>query len=314
METQIEDPFAPHVVAAVTRHMNADHADDSLVIVRALGGEPGATAAEMAGMTPRGIQFRTEVGNDTTVVEVPWSEPITSRAQIRVDVVRMYDDACAALRAAQPFSQFVRERTQSAHSTAETDGFMQALLDGRLPIESYGEMVAQLSLVYDVIDAAGATLRDDPTAGPFVFDQLERRDAFTTDLDYLLGPDRAPTEAMPATARYVERLNEVSFAWPGGYIAHHYTRYMGDLSGGQMIRVALARAFGLENNEGLRSLTFDRIADRNEFKNEYRRRLDALAWDPAEQDRFVDEVLLAYRFNTEIITDLGARYRAAIEA
>jgi heme oxygenase len=213
-----------------------------------------------------------------------------------------------------PFSALVRERTWSAHQSAESDGFMQALLDGRLPIESYGEMVAQLSLVYDVIEAAGASLRNDPTAGAFVFDQLDRRDAFVADLDFLLGPDRAPVEALPATARYMERLQEVCFGWPGGYVAHHYTRYMGDLSGGQMIRVAVARAFGLENNDGLQSLTFDRVSDRNAFKSEYRRRLDELPWNRDEQERVIDEILLAYRFNTQIIGDMGVRYRAAIEA
>ena len=59
---------------------------------------------------------------------------------------------------------------------------------------------------------------------------------------------------------------------------------------------------------------FGRIADRNAFKSEYRRRLDQLRWEPAEQDRVIDEILLAYRLNTEIIRDMGARNRAAIEA
>jgi heme oxygenase len=213
-----------------------------------------------------------------------------------------------------PFSRLVRERTQSAHSDAEGGGFMQALLEGRLPVECYGEMVAQFSLVYDVLETAGTTLRDDPIVGGFVFAELARRAAFAADLDFLLGPVRAPIEPLPATARYVARLRDICFAWPGGYVAHHYTRFMGDLSGGQMIRSAIKRAYGFDNDDGLRSLTFDRIANRNEFKNEYRRRLDLLPWDQEEQDRVIDEVLLAYRFNTEIIRDMGTRYRAAIEA
>jgi hypothetical protein len=43
------DPFSPAVVAQVTRHMNEDHAEDSLLIVRALGGHPDARAVRMAG-------------------------------------------------------------------------------------------------------------------------------------------------------------------------------------------------------------------------------------------------------------------------
>uniref|UniRef100_UPI002594DDC9 DUF2470 domain-containing protein n=1 Tax=uncultured Gordonia sp. TaxID=198437 RepID=UPI002594DDC9 len=41
--------FSPDVVAAVLAHMNDDHADDSLLICRALGGRPDAVAARMTG-------------------------------------------------------------------------------------------------------------------------------------------------------------------------------------------------------------------------------------------------------------------------
>lgn len=97
MDPQTQDPFGPAVVAAVTRHMNVDHADDSLLIVRALGGVEDATAVEMLGLHARGIRFAVDTGDRSSVVEVPWSAPITERAQIRADVVRMYQDACAAL-------------------------------------------------------------------------------------------------------------------------------------------------------------------------------------------------------------------------
>ena len=90
-------PFAPEVVAAIARHMNEDHAADSVLICRALGGEPGTAAATMTGLDAAGIQFAvtTPVGPaDTTV---PWAEPVTERSQVRAEVVRMYHDACTAL-------------------------------------------------------------------------------------------------------------------------------------------------------------------------------------------------------------------------
>ena len=34
-----QNPFGPDVVEAIKHHMNEDHADDSLPIVRALGGQ-----------------------------------------------------------------------------------------------------------------------------------------------------------------------------------------------------------------------------------------------------------------------------------
>lgn len=99
--TDAPSPFSPDVVAAVARHMNDDHADDNVTICRGLGGQPGTTEATMTGMTPDGIVFAAVVGADggTDRVEVliPWVEPITERAQVRAEVVRMHTEASAAL-------------------------------------------------------------------------------------------------------------------------------------------------------------------------------------------------------------------------
>lgn len=96
-------PFSTDVVAAIARHMNDDHAEDNVTICRGLGGQPGTTAATMTGMTPDGIVFAAAVEGadhgqaDQVEVIVPWSEPITERAQVRMEVVRMHTEASAAL-------------------------------------------------------------------------------------------------------------------------------------------------------------------------------------------------------------------------
>ena len=68
----------------------------------------------------------------------------------------------------------------------------------------------------------------------------------------------------------------------------------------------MARRFGFETN-GIGFYLFDDIADPKAFKEVYREQLDAAPWDAAEQERVIDEVLLAYRFNTELFDDLAAR-------
>lgn len=91
------DPFAPEIEAAVVAHMNGDHADDNLLIVRSLGGLPGATAATMTGISPDGARFEGIVDGEAQAVTIPWSGPIADRGAIRIEVVRMYEEACAAL-------------------------------------------------------------------------------------------------------------------------------------------------------------------------------------------------------------------------
>jgi hypothetical protein len=99
--TDAPSPFSADVVAAIARHMNDDHAADNVTICRGLGGQPACTAATMTGMTPDGIVFTatvdTDDGEDQVEVVVPWAEPITERAQVRTEVVRMHTDASAAL-------------------------------------------------------------------------------------------------------------------------------------------------------------------------------------------------------------------------
>lgn len=91
------NPFGPDVIAAITRHMNDDHPDDNLLIVRGLGGQHAAASARMSGLDGLGADFVAEVDGGEAAVRIPWSRELTERREVRVEVVRMYNDACAAL-------------------------------------------------------------------------------------------------------------------------------------------------------------------------------------------------------------------------
>ncbi len=209
-----------------------------------------------------------------------------------------------------PFSTALRERSHGAHSQSEHAGFMADLMSGAGTREDYISLVAQHWFVYEALEAATERMRRDPVAAEFITDRLTRLPALAADLEFLIGDDWHDRIApLPATARYVERINQVGATWPGGFVAHHYTRYLGDLSGGLFIGRVMARRFGFGTN-GIGFYLFDEIADPAEFKNAYRAQLDAAPWDEAEQARVIDEVLVAYRLNTELFDDL-ARAKAA---
>jgi heme oxygenase len=57
---------------------------------------------------------------------------------------------------------------------------------------------------------------------------------------------------------------------------------------------------------------FGDIAKPKEFKETYRAQLDAVDWDDAERDRVIDEVMVAYRFNTELFLDLADAKASAV--
>lgn len=201
----------------------------------------------------------------------------------------------------------LRETTRADHAEAQSTAYVDALLAGRLPREAYAALAAQHFFVYEALEQAAVAMADDPVAGVFVFPELTRLPALLTDLEVLYGADWADrVTAVPATVDYCARLQEVAFTWPAGFVAHHYTRYLGDLSGGQQLGQAVRRAYGLDR-DGWRFFVFDTVAPQP-FKARYRELLDAVSWDVAEQDRFVDEVSLAYRLNTAVLDELGRRF------
>lgn len=204
-----------------------------------------------------------------------------------------------------PFSAALRERSSSAHSSSEGAGFMSDLMKGEGTRADYIALVAQHWFMYDALERAAERMRRDPIASVFISDRLTRLPALEADLEFLLGADwRDEISPLPTTRRYVDRIELVGRTWAGGFVAHHYTRYLGDLSGGQFIGRLMARRFGFETN-GIGFYVFDDIADPSAFKDVYRRQLDAAPWDAEEQARVIDEVLLAYRMNTEVFEDLA---------
>lgn len=76
--------------------MNSDHNDDSLLIARAFG-DPEATAATMIGLDELGGRWVVTAAGGDSGLTVPWSTRIAERAEIRREIVTLYDAACAKL-------------------------------------------------------------------------------------------------------------------------------------------------------------------------------------------------------------------------
>lgn len=211
------------------------------------------------------------------------------------------------------FSEVVRDATFADHERAAMSEFMSALFGERLPIAGYTEMVVQHHFAYEVLEQAGYELRDHPVAGAFVDEDLRRLPSIEADLVVLLGADwssRATPSA--ATIAYCDRMREVCTSSPECFVAHHYTRYMGDLSGGQMIGRIARSTYSLSEGAGAAFYEFPGIADLAAFKDDYRGRLDVAEWSPEERERLLAEVAIAYRHNTEVFDELDRDLRAGV--
>lgn len=89
--------FDEAVVSAVLAHMNDDHTDDSLDVVRAFG-QPGASAARMVDLDTEAGVFAADVEGTEVEVRVPWpAGPISERPEIRHQVVAVHEEAVRRL-------------------------------------------------------------------------------------------------------------------------------------------------------------------------------------------------------------------------
>lgn len=202
------------------------------------------------------------------------------------------------------FAERIKTGTDAAHRETEQSRFVRALLDGELRPEGYAALLAQTYLVYTKLEEAGRAHAGNALVEPFLADELLRVPALEADLEFIRGPNwRETITPLPATREYVERLDAVAFDWPAGFVAHHYIRYLGDLSGGQIIRRMLERAFGYRI-DGLRFYTFDGIPKTKPFKDSYRAKLDSAPLSQQDQQRIIDEVNIAYRLNGRLFADL----------
>ncbi|MER7742113.1 biliverdin-producing heme oxygenase [Streptomyces sp. NPDC096538] len=208
------------------------------------------------------------------------------------------------------FSTLIRTASHEQHVEAETSTFMTDLLGGRLGVDAYARYTEQLWFVYEALESGARDLASDRVAGTFIRPELFRLSALERDLEHLRGPGwRTTLTALPATREYADRVATVAREWPAGYIAHHYTRYLGDLSGGQIIRDKAEKTWGFDRKgDGVRFYVFEDVSNPAAFKREYRGLLDGVPVDDLEKQRVVAECKRAFGLNSAVFRALGEEF------
>lgn len=203
----------------------------------------------------------------------------------------------------------MREGSRAEHEAAEGSLFMAELLGGRISPAGYAAYLRRLRVVYAALESAVHRRADDPVVAAVADPALERLAALDADLAHWApGTDPAAPLApadSPAAHAYAARVAAAE-RWGGLLAAHHYTRYLGDLSGGQAIGRLLDREFGLDG-AGTAFYAFPGIPKPKPYKDAYRGRLDALGLAADDVERVVAEVKVAFGLNQALFAELGAQ-------
>jgi len=207
----------------------------------------------------------------------------------------------------------LREGTKKAHTMAENTGFIACFLKGTVEKNSYRKLVANFYFVYSAMEEEMRRLKDHPILSQVYFPELERKETLEQDLAYYFGKNwRDQVAPSDATRSYVDRIHQVANNNPELLIAHSYTRYIGDLSGGQILKKIAQNGMNLSEGEGTSFYEFKQIPDEKAFKKEYRARLDALSIDDATADRIVEEANDAFGMNMHMFKELEGNLIKAI--
>ena len=129
------------------------------------------------------------------------------------------------------------------------------------------------------------------------------------DLRYYYGPIwRSLIKPSEACERYVNRIREVAKNEPELLVGHHYTRYLGDLSGGQILKGIAQKAMELGDGQGLKFYDFEKIEDTKAYKAGYRGILNDLPIDQHQADAIIVEANYAFRLNMYMFDTLEGNW------
>ena len=198
------------------------------------------------------------------------------------------------------FAARLAETTKLLHSEAEKSGLIAELMHGRGTVESYALLMRNLLPAYQSLEAGLERHRRSPLVGRFARPEAYRSAAIIADLVHLIGADWADIlPELPEARFYAET---VDFAVLGNgelLIAHAYTRTLGDLSGGQIMRRLLERSLG-EQVAGLQFHEFPQIADLAAVKTRFRTALDDAGPELTDPQAVLREAQRAFRHNIAV--------------
>jgi len=209
----------------------------------------------------------------------------------------------------------LREGTKKSHTMAENTGFISCFLKGVVDKSSYRNLLADLYFVYSAMEEEIGKLCENshPIISPIGFKELFRKENLEQDLSFYFGSNWSElVKPSKPAIEYEARIRAIAKDNPELLIGHHYSRYIGDLSGGQLLKTITKKAMNLTSDEGLSFYIFEEIRDEKEFKIKYRNTLDNLPINQKIADSIIEEANRSFKYNMDIFNELEGSLIAAI--
>ncbi|KAK5865969.1 hypothetical protein PBY51_020198 [Eleginops maclovinus] len=203
-------------------------------------------------------------------------------------------------------SEQIKKVTMEIHTRAEKTELMMSFMRGQVTLAQYKLLLCSLYEVYQTLEEEMDRNSNHPGVAPIYFPtELARLEAIAKDLEYFYGRDWREKIIVPAaTKRYCHRLRQIGKENPEFLLAHAYTRYLGDLSGGQVLGRIAQKSMGLKGSEGLSFFAFPGVSNPTLFKQLYRSRMNSVELTEEERNGMLEEAVRAFELNIQVFDDL----------
>ena len=230
------------------------------------------------------------------VMELPAAEKLTESARSR-GLALALDDG-----------------TRKSHSVAENTAFVTGFFKGIATKQSFAQLVATLYFVYEAMEATFDESTE-PCVQALDYPVLRRMPALEEDMAYFHGPRwRESVAPSAATQKYVALALTLALTLTLALALAltltltltltRYTRYLGDLFGGQMMGGMARKSMRLEGDQGTAFYQFDGIQATKPFIEEWYAELNRLELSDAQKQAIVDEGNLVFALNIEVFEEL----------
>lgn len=147
----------------------------------------------------------------------------------------------------------LRTGTQKLHDQTESGAFNDALLKGKLPLDSYVDMLGQLLLVHRALERR---LRDHRAAHPAI-DRVVRehylQEPYLLDDLAYFGRNPEQVEPLPSVQAFETQMDATAKQNPASLLGYLYV-LEGSNNGGRFIARAVRRVYNLPDTHGTRYL------------------------------------------------------------
>jgi heme oxygenase len=211
------------------------------------------------------------------------------------------------IKEAVQLSKNLKAGTRKSHRAAENVHFVKNFIKGKIQLNIYKQMVLSLWHVYTALEDELRKNANNQIYKTLHFpEELERQQSLEEDLKYYFDDDSwKENEPSECTKSYVARIRKIGKETPELLIAHAYTRYLGDLSGGRVLMRVAKKALQLPTDgSGVAFYNFEKIQNGAKFKKAYRSLLDNISVTADVADRIVAEANVAFVMNMRIFEEL----------